>query len=78
MALLAQFWPESGVDETNIDLRRWYRALTTVPVLPVGSEVLSVVPHGKTRVCYTGRLFPFDMILIKTISGPLGFESTLK
>ena len=29
---------------------RWCRALTPVTALPVGSEVLSVVPHGKTRV----------------------------
>ncbi len=36
-----------------------------VTVLPVGSEVLSVVPHGKTRVCYARRVFSVDLILIR-------------
>lgn len=36
-----------------------------VTVLPVGSEVLSVVPHGRTRVCYARRVFSVDLILIR-------------
>ena len=38
--------------------------LTMVEVLPVGSEVLSVVPHGKTRASYTLGVFFVDMMLI--------------
>ena len=38
--------------------------LTTVKVLPVGSEVLSVVPHGKTRASDTRRVFYVDVMLI--------------
>lgn len=53
--------------------------LTIVTALPVGSDILSIVPHGKTRV-YMGLDEDFvDSILIgRMYSGPLGFESALK
>ena len=45
-----------------------------VTVLPVGSEVLSVVPHGKTRVCYTRRVFSVDMIPLMDYQWSIGLR----
>lgn len=68
MACLPPLLPESSGDETEIHVRKWCRALTIVMVVPVESEVLTVVPHDKTRVCYTERVFFVDMILISGLS----------
>ena len=43
-------------------------ALTIVIVLPVGAELLSVDFHGKTRVCYTERIFSVDLTLMRGLS----------
>ena len=65
--------PGGPVERTDI---RLHQTLTTVTVLPAGSEVLSVVPHGKTGVCNLSRVFP--VLMMGATSGLLGFELTLK